>query len=166
MYHPEHRSSRSTASVGGDELNQNIREQEPPYDYRVNHTDILMSEVELNNEAERSPVSPLVALTFPRPVSSISRNSGRQILHREFSFEDTQEPTQASLEESQLNRRTALSSNLPSDWHLAMPSYYGRGFPPQSSEGYQSVRAEHGPSAGRYSAVQGESSEDVQMREN
>lgn len=166
MFHYEHRQSGSATLVCGKDLNQRVTEQEPPYDYRIEYTDIPMGDIEPNDKAECSPVSPLLPPTFPRPVSSNSRNGDRQSLRREFSFEITHEPPISAPRESNLDRRSALSSNPPSDWPLAMPSYYGRGFPPppRSGSGYQAAPTEHRSGGGWHSVVQKQRFEDVQTR--
>lgn len=165
MYHPEHRGSASVASTGENKFDENVTEQEPPDDYRVDQTHVLMSDIETSNEAERSPVSPLILPTVPRPVSNFSRRSDVQSLRREFSFEHARESPRIPVEELRPNRRSALSSNPPSDWPLAMPSYYGRGFSPQTHQGYQLAPTQRRSSGGWHSVVQRESFEVVRIND-
>lgn len=164
MFHPDDRKRGSAASMDRDEIDQNVTEREPHDHYRNEHTDIPMSEIERLDEIGRSPVSPLIAPLFPRPVSNISRQDQTRSLRREFSYEDTYEPPPTTARESRLSSKSALSSHPPSEWSLAMPTYYGRGFPPQASPGYRSTSAKHLSSGGWHSVGQRESFEEVQTR--
>jgi len=166
MFNPERSTSGSTTFVYSEQAAQAVTEQAPPYDYRVEHTDIAMGDIELNDEADRSPVSPLLVTTFPRPISGISQNRDRQSLRREFSFENISAPPISAPQESRLNRRSALSSNPPSDWPLAMPSHYGRSFGTEPSPGYQALApiAHRSSSGGWHAVAPNRSFEDAQDR--
>lgn len=126
MYHPEHRDSRSTVNLVKYEWNEGVREREPPYDYRIEHTDIPMSDIEVTHDADHSPVSPLLPPTLPKPISNIGRKGDRPGLRREFSFEEKEQRPSVVLKDPRLNRSSALTSNPSSEWPLGMPTYYGR----------------------------------------
>jgi hypothetical protein len=167
MFHPERSKSDSTTFVYSKQAVQTVTEQAPPYDYGVEHTDIPMGDIELNDDADRSPVSPLLVSTFPRPITSTSQNrDSRQSLRREFSFESKPTAPISAPQQSRLNRRSALSSNPPSDWPLAMPSHYGRGFYGQPSPDYQAVApiAHRSSSGGWHAVAPNQGFEDVQNR--
>jgi hypothetical protein len=165
MFHPERRKSASATSMYSKQPVQTVTEQESPYDYVVDPTDIPMGDIELIDEADRSPVSPLLVPAFPRPISSNTQNRDRQSLRREFSFENKSTPPIHPPRESRSSRRSAFSSNPPADWPLAMPTYYGRGFPPQPSPEYQPApAAPRRNSSGWDAVVSNRGFEDVQTR--
>ena len=134
MCHPEQRKCNSAVSPRRDDVNQDITEQESPYDHRISSNGILMGEIAPSDEAERSPVSPLMSPTFPCQVSIVSRNNERRSLRRDFGFDDIHKPLSVPPKESRPSRRLALSSHPPWDCPSAIPSYYGRGFPPRPIE--------------------------------
>lgn len=164
MFHPDHRQSGSAASVNRKGRYQNLTEQEPPPDYHKECTDIAMSDIEPSEESMRSPISPLLPPTYPRPISTNSGRSERQSLRREFSFENTREQDQVPPAESRLSRRSALSSNPSSDWPIAMPNYYSSVFAAQPASGYQLAPSERRSSRGGQAMVPRQSFEDIQLR--
>lgn len=91
MYHADRRNSGSAAAVARDGLAQIVTKQEQRCGHRVEHTDILIGGVQTQARAERSPVSPLISPSFPRPISTVSQKTERPILDCEFSFENTNE---------------------------------------------------------------------------
>ncbi|ERF71171.1 hypothetical protein EPUS_06000 [Endocarpon pusillum Z07020] len=163
MFHPDHRQSGSAASMNRKGPYQNLTEQEPPPDYHTECTDIAMNDIEPSEEYVRSPVSPLLPPTYPRPISNNSGRSERHSLRREFSFEKRTEPSQVPPAESRLSRRSALSSNPSSDWPIAMPNYYSS-IPAQPASGYQLAPSDRRSSGGGHAVVPRQSFEDVQLR--
>ena len=165
MYHPEHTKSNSTATLVKNGWDVSVAEQEPSSDYRTDRTDIPMSEIEPSQEAERSPVSPLLSANLPRPLSNVSRQSERQSLGRKFSFDNVEEGARGPSQEPSLNRRSALSSNPPSDWPLVAPNYYTRVSPSparQQRQGNSATTGRH--SSGWQSIAQRSSFEEIDNR--